>query len=226
MELVDGTFLTFLDERESEALKALGVVRGFPRGTTLMLEHESSERVMILLSGRVKVARVDDDGREVLLSIRDPGDVLGELGFIDGLPRIATVTALEPVFALVISAPTFRTHLETTPRVAVALLRVMTRRFRETTVKLSQFAASDTLGRVAARILELCERYGDRQPEGVEVQTPLSQEELAAWVGASRAGVAQALQTLRGLGWIRTERRLILVTNVDALRRRAADGAP
>ncbi len=217
-----GTFLALLDQPEREALDGLGVRRSFPRGALLMFQQEPGERVMILLSGRVKVAQVDEEGRELLLSIRDAGDVLGELAFIDHQPRLASVTALEPVSALVIPASAFRAHLERTPRVAVALLEVIARRFRETTIKRSQFAASDTLGRLAARIVELAERYGQPTDGGVLITVPLSQEEMAAWTGASRAGVAHAFQTLRELGWVQTNRRKLVVRDLQALRARAA----
>ena len=220
--IVPGSFLALLDHGERDALHDLGVARAFPRGAVLMFEHEPGERVMILLAGRVKVSRVEQDGREVMLSLRDAGDVLGELAFIDGQPRLATVTALEPVSALVIPSQAFRAHLERAPRVAVALLEVVTRRFRETTLKRAEFAASDTIGRLAARIIELAERYGEPTAGGVTVRLPLTHEELAAWTGASRAGVAQAFRTLRELGWIETERRRLVVRDLEALRARAA----
>jgi CRP/FNR family cyclic AMP-dependent transcriptional regulator len=186
-----------------------------------MFEHEATERMMILLSGRVKVCRTSEDGHDLMLSIRDPGDVLGELGAIDDEPHIATVTALEPVTALVASTRAFRSHLESTPRVAVALLEVIVRRFRETTIKRSQSAESDTMGRVAARILELSDRYGTPTDDGTEIEMPISQEELAQWTGASRAGVAHALHAMRELGWLTTHRRQIAVTDLESLRRRA-----
>jgi CRP/FNR family cyclic AMP-dependent transcriptional regulator len=217
-----GTFLELLNDDQREALNGIGVQRSFRRGAVLMFQNEPDGRVILLQAGRVKVARVDTDGHEMLLSIRDPGDVLGELALIDGLPHIATVTALEPVEALVTAAEPFRLHLETTPRVAVALLEVVTRRFRETTLKRSQFSASDTMGRLAARIVELAERYGERSDEGVTVVSPLSREDLAAWTGASRAGVAHALQALRELGWVHTERRVLRIRDLQALRARAA----
>jgi len=220
--LASGTFLASLNSDEREALNGLGLRRSFPRGTVLMFQNEPDGRVMLLLAGRVKVTRLDHDGHEILLSIRDPGDVLGELALIDGLPHVATVTALEPVEALVTTAETFRHHLESTPRVAVALLEVVSRRFRETTLKRSQFSASDTMGRLAARIVELAERYGEPSDEGVTVTSPLSREDLAAWTGASRAGVAHALQSLRELGWVQTERRALLVRDLQSLRARAA----
>jgi CRP/FNR family transcriptional regulator, cyclic AMP receptor protein len=187
-----------------------------------MLEHDPDTRVMVLLAGRVKVTRTDDDGRETLLSVRDPGDVLGELSCIDGQPRIATVAALEPVEALIVAGPAFRAFLETTPRVAVVLLEAIARRLREATVKRSQFAASDTMGRLAARIMELADRYGQATDAGIAIVSPLSQEELAGWTGASRAGVGQALQSMRELGWLQTDRRRLLVRDPQALRSRAA----
>jgi CRP-like cAMP-binding protein len=220
-EALPGTFLALLDEQEQEAVLALGTRRSFSRGAALMFQHELDERVMLLLSGRVKVTRVDSDGRELLLSIRDPGDVLGELSVIDREPRIATVTALEPAEALVASAQAFRHHLETTPRIATVLLEIVIRRFREATLKRSQFAALDTMGRLAARLLELAERYGEAVDGGLSVSSPLSQEDLAAWTGASRAGVAQALHSMRELGWVQSERRRVLVLDADALRARS-----
>lgn len=217
-----GSFVALLEQSERDALFALGVPRAFPRGALLMFEHEPGERVMILLSGRAKISRVHDDGRELLLSIRDPGDLIGDLALIDGQPRLASAIALEPVEALVIPAQAFRRYVDSTPRIAVVMLAVFARRFRDTTVKLSQLVASDTVGRVAARILELAERYGHHSENELQVELPMSQEEFAAWAGASRAGVAHALQTLRDLGWIHTGRRLIVIRDVDALRARSA----
>jgi CRP-like cAMP-binding protein len=219
---VSGTFLSFLADTERAALLELGTHRDFPRGAVLMYEGEPGERVMILEEGRVKVTRVEPGGHETMLSIRDPGDVVGEVSLIDERPRLATVTALERVRTLVIASSLFRGHLEGTPRIAVVLLEVQMRRFRETTVKRSQYAASDTIGRLAARIVELSERYGADCGDGIEIDLPLTQDDIAAWTGASRAGVAKAFQTLRELGWIETHRRRLVVRQLDTLRRRAA----
>jgi len=214
--------LARLAEPEQAALRELGISRSFPSGSVLMFQDEHDERLMLLLGGRVKVTRSASGEHELLLAIRDRGELLGELAFIDGLPRVATVTALEPVEAAVIGGREFRAHLEAHPAVALALLESLSVRFRESTVKRLQFAASDTLGRLASRILELAELYGEQAADGLAVAMPISQEELASWTGASRAGVAQALQTMRQLGWLSTDRRSLVVHDVDALRDRAA----
>jgi CRP-like cAMP-binding protein len=217
-----GTFAALLSDEERAALERLGVRRRFPRGAVLIVEGDPGQRVLLLLAGRVKVSRVDETGHELLLSIRDPGDLLGELGAIDGEPSLADVHALDDVQALVIPAAAFRSHLETAPRVATVLLGVTVRRFRETTRRRSQLTSSDTLGRLIGRILELAERYGEQGPAGTVIELPISQEELAAWTGSSRAGVGQAMQTLRELGWISTARRRIVVHDAAAMRDRSA----
>jgi CRP-like cAMP-binding protein len=84
-----------------------------------------------------------------------------------------------------------------------------------------EFAAKDTVGRIAARLVELCERYGEAVGEGIEIQLPITQEDLAGWVASSRAGAADALRTMRKLGWIKTGRRRITVLDLEALAARA-----
>jgi CRP/FNR family cyclic AMP-dependent transcriptional regulator len=220
--MVAGTFFARLTDDERTGLQRLAVERSFPKDAILMSQGEYDDRLLLLLSGHVKVTRAAEDGHELLLAIRDAGDLLGELAFIDGLPRVATVTALEPLRALVLSGTPFRSYLEKTPRVAVVLLEIIASRFRESTVKRLQFAASDTLGRLASRIVELADRFGEKGQNAIVVPMPISQDELASWTGASRAGVAQALHAVRELGWVTTERRRLIVHDLDALRHRSA----
>jgi CRP-like cAMP-binding protein len=222
-ELVRGTFLASLDAEQRAELQELGIRREFPRGSILMFERERDTRVVFLLGGRVKVAHIDHDGRELVLDIGDPGDVLGELAFIDAQPRMATVTALELVDAVVVGGDAFRSHLDARPGVMAVLTEVMSRRFRQAQLKRSQFSTLDTMGRLAARLVELADRYGEPTKSGIQVLVPLSHEELAAWTGASRAGVSQALQIFREFGWLVSSRRELLIRDLDALRARGAD---
>ncbi len=219
---VPGTFLALLTPAEQVAISELGAHRSYSRGAVLMYEGDPGDHVIVLQGGRAKISRVEAGGHETLLSIRDPGDILGELAFIDGSARLASVTAMEPVGAVVITSSVFRKHLEAAPRVAVALLEVITRRLRDTTIKRAQFLGSDTIGRLAARIVELADRYGTTGEGGVEIELSLSQDEIASWTAASRAGVAKGLQTLRDLGWIETHRRRLVVRDLEALRDRSA----
>lgn len=217
----DGSFLEALASDEVEWLKRAGVLRHFESGTALFHEHQPSDRVMLLMAGRVKIASTTEDGRESVLAFRGPGEVLGELSAIDGQPRSASVLAVDDVEAIVIPAADFRAFLERTPRATLWLLTRVIARLREADRKRAEFGASDTIGRVAARLVELAERYGMPTDRGMRIDLPITQEELASWVGSSREGVNKALHTLRELGWVGTERRSITVVDIEALRRRA-----
>jgi CRP/FNR family transcriptional regulator, cyclic AMP receptor protein len=216
---VSEVFLASLSPTEKDALYARGVVRRFPRGTALFHERQNSDRVLVLLSGCVKLSCLSVDGKEVVLAIRGPGDLLGELSAIDDEPRSATGTALEPVEALTLATSDFRSFLTANPRVSLTIMSMLSRRLRDADRKRVEFAADDTMTRVASRIVELSERFGEEASEEVSIDLPISQEELAGWTGCSRDSVVKALQSMRGLGWIETQRKRIVVRDIEALRR-------
>lgn len=214
-------FLDALTPDERRALLQLGRRRRFRRGAVLFREGERSDGVFLVLEGRVKVSYFTDAGREIVLSVRGPGDLLGELSTLDGEPRSASGIAMGTVEAVLVPAEAFLAFLEAHPRVSLALLRMLSRRLREATRRRIEYGAYDTLGRVARRLVELA-REGTL-PAGTEIEIPLrlSQEELAGWVGASREAVSKALRVLRRRGWVATHRRGVVILDLEALRRRA-----
>jgi CRP-like cAMP-binding protein len=214
-------FLGALSPDDRAALRSVGVMRSFPRGSALFHERQEPDRVLVVLSGTVRLSVVSPEGREVILALRGPGDLLGELGVLDRRPRSATAVAATAVEALGLSAADFRAFLESRPKVALVILEMLSTRLRDADMKRVEFGAQDSMTRVAARILELSERFGDEQDGAVVIDLPISQEELAAWTGCSRDSVVKALQSMRSLGWIETERRKITVHDVESLRRRA-----
>jgi CRP/FNR family transcriptional regulator, cyclic AMP receptor protein len=216
-----GTVLDQLADEDRRELEARGGHRRFKAGSTLMHEGSPSSEVLLLLRGRVKVTVTTAEGREVVLQFCGPGDLIGELSVIDGGSRSATAEALESVEALAVSAVGFRAMIDERPGLAGTLLRSLVRRFRDADRKRIEFAAAQTLGRVAVRLVELVDRYGEPSDAGIAITLPISQEELAGWTGSSREAVAKALHTLRSLGLIRTQRRHIVVLDEEALRRQA-----
>lgn len=170
--------------------------------------------------GWVLISSMAPGGREIVLGLRGPGDVIGDLSALDGAPRSATALAVGEVDATV--APTSAlTRALSDAGTAMDLLRVLAGRLRDADRKRLEFAALETLGRVAWRLQELSERFGEQTAEGIEVELPLSQEQLASWCGASREATVKALSTLRTLGCITTGRRSVLIRDVAGLRRHA-----
>jgi CRP/FNR family cyclic AMP-dependent transcriptional regulator len=214
-------FLDRLSPGEVADLERRARRRRWPRGAILIHEGERSDWVLVLLTGRAKVSSFSKDGSEVVLAIRGPGALLGELAALDPRPRSATISALEPLEALVVAPEEFRAFLQTNGRVAFLLLRMLTRRLRDADRKRVEFGTYDTTGRVAQRLVELAARFGEQDDSGVRITLPLSQEELAGWTGSSREAVSKSLRALRARGWITTGRRAITVLDLEALRHRA-----
>ncbi|MEO3873813.1 Crp/Fnr family transcriptional regulator [Nonomuraea sp. B12E4] len=219
MDAEPGEFLSLLTKEEVEALRTAGRPRRWDRGTAVMTEGDTSDWVLVLTGGRVKVSSHTSSGTEVVLAVRGPGGLLGEFSAIDGSPRSATVTALEPISGIVVRD--FPAFLEQHGRVAVLLMQLITGKIRDADRKRIEYGAFDTTGRVATRLLELADRYGEQTTSGVRVALPLSQDELAGWTGASREAVSKALRTLRDRGLIETGRRRVVIHDIEGLRKRA-----
>jgi CRP/FNR family transcriptional regulator, cyclic AMP receptor protein len=202
-------------------LHATGVRRSYRSGSTLFHEGDSSDWVVLLTAGRVKVASATPDGRDVVLAVCSPGELLGELSAIDGQLRSATATALAPVEARVIPAEEFRAFLGSCPHATLLLLVSICARLRVTDRRNVEFVALDSVGRVAARLVELAEQFGVPAGGGVRIDMPITHDVLAGWTGSSREAVSKALRLLRTRGWITTARRSVTVIDIAALRARA-----
>ncbi|MFN8631290.1 MAG: Crp/Fnr family transcriptional regulator [Chloroflexota bacterium] len=191
-------------------------------GTVLFTEGDASSRVVLMVSGRVKISTFSDDGQETVLAFRGAGDVLGELAAIDDADHMATVTVVEEGEALIVPANRFLATLETEPGVALALLRSVIGRLRDADRLRAEFLALDVTGRVAQRLIELAAAYGTPVETGTKIALPLSQRELAGWVGASREAVNKALAQLEDRELILRDHGSLVVRDVEGLRRRAS----
>lgn len=215
------TFASLIDAGQLADLTKRGQLRHFRRGSSLFSEGDHSDHVALITAGRVKIFSPTAEGKEILLAIREKGDLLGDFSAIDGEPRSATAAALEDVDAVIIPAENFRAFLEAHPTLAIQMLQTLTRRLRDADRKRIEFSAFDSVGRVALRLVELAARFGEADEGGIRIGLSLSQEELAGWTGASREAVSKALQTMKARGWIETRRRGITVLDLEALARRA-----
>jgi CRP/FNR family transcriptional regulator, cyclic AMP receptor protein len=214
-------FLALLGDEERDELAQIGRRRHADRAEVLLARGDPADRVIVIEAGRVKIS-VPTSAGDTVLTFRGPGALLGEQALLDSLPRSANVIAVEPVELLVVAASAFRGYLKRRPNVALAMLAVLSTRLRDSDRRLAEFAAADTLGRISARLVELCDTHGEvDEGGGVRVTLPITQDELAGWTGSSLESTAKALRSLRSLGWVSTRRRAIEVHDLAALRARA-----
>jgi CRP-like cAMP-binding protein len=124
---------------------------------------------------------------------------------------------------VVVAVAELRALLTRHPRIALVVLELVLGRLRLADRRRLEFATAESLPRVTSRLLELAERFGVEAPDGkLDVEMPISQEELASWAAASRESTARALRTLRELGLIETHRKRLVVLDPERLSRHAS----
>lgn len=193
----------------------------YPRGTTIFEEGEPGDRLFIITSGKVKLARHAADGRENLLTVMGPSDMFGELSIFDPGPRTSSAICVTQVSAATMDSKMLRAWVGNHPEIAQQLLRVLARRLRRTNSALADLIFTDVPGRVAKTLLQLANRFGSQEGAALRVNHDLTQEEIAQLVGASRETVNKALATFAHRGWIRLEGKSVLILNTEALAKRA-----
>lgn len=214
-----GSFLAQMDERDRRRLLDAGRALRIPAGASLLFEGDLSERAVVILRGTARVFATAANGRQVLVTIVGPGEILGEMSALDGRPHSASVVALEDLDVVVISDTDFRSILAANASIAIAVAVRLTRELRRGMHQRTELVAYDVPARLAAALVELHDRLaaGDGPFEA-----PISQRELAEWCGASREAVTKGLARFRSCGWVQTGRRSVTVLDVEALRARAS----
>jgi CRP/FNR family transcriptional regulator, cyclic AMP receptor protein len=210
-----------LNEEDTRALRAGVVVVKLARGDRLFAEGDTGDRLYIIITGKIKLTRAAPDGRENLLSVHGPGEMFGELSLFDPVPRTSSATAVTDAELAGLAHDDLRKWLSTRPEVAMHLLQALAQRLRRINDVKADLVFTDVPGRVSKALLDLAERFGVPNSEGIQVNHDLTQEELAQLVGASRETVNKALADFAARGWIQLAAKSVLITDADRLRKRA-----
>lgn len=208
-----------LSDHELEVLADCLGKRTFAKGMIIFHQDSPGRTLYIIESGKVRIFVISESGQEISVNIYDPGDVFGELALVDGLPRSAGAVAMEKTVTFTLTRDDFLRHLEACPRMAKRVMEVLSTRLRYTTAYAESLAFLDVYGRVAAKLLELANRYGEEE-EGIEIKLRLTQAELASWVVTSRESVNKVLGTFREQGLIEVDGYRITVLDRGGLKRR------
>lgn len=179
-----------------------------PIGAQFITAGEPGAAVYLIVAGTVKVHLLQLDGTDVLLTVRGPGEIIGEMALLDEDTRSADVTTLEPTRLLRLDRAALDEALATMPALARNLLRILARRLRLASAQIRALQTGDVAGRLACQLLAYAEAYGVPAPDGQGVTIPvrLTQADLAALVGASRPQVNQALGHFKRRGYLATDR--------------------
>ena len=205
-----------LEPEARKRIASVSVPRQYRRGQLVFVEGDPGESLIMIRSGAVSVFRTAPTGERAMLNVMRPPDVLGEVSLLDGSPRSASAEAIEDTAALALSRVAFIDLVHANPRMVDVVLRAMGVLVRRLTDQNADHVFLDLPGRVAKTLVRLA---GNSTAAMVTIE--LNQSQLAEMAGGSRQSVNQAIGSFAGRGWLRTEGRRIVVTDVPALRRRA-----
>jgi len=190
------------------------VARSLQRGDVLFSEGDDATDLYVVIDGRIAIANKSIDGRESMMALMERGDLFGEMPLFDSLSRSAEARALEPSSVVAIPYAPIKALYESQPDLLWHVVALLAGRLRATDEALADSVFLDVQGRTAKRLLELA---GDKE----EFALPITQEELAGMVGASRERVNKSIASFVRLGWIEQNDRRYTITNREQLERRA-----
>lgn len=200
-----------LSEASLSRLEALVRERALERDQLVIRQSEPGNSMFVILEGRVKVSLHGDDGKEVILSVLKAGDFFGEMSLLDGQPRSANVSTLEPTRLLVLERSALLQILKHEPEVGLTILAEMSRRLRVADQNIKSLALLDVYGRVARAIRVLCREEGKQAGTNVIIENRPTHQDLAARAGTSRETVSRIVGDLIRAGFITMDAKRLIV---------------
>ena len=199
-------------------IDSLIMERTYQRGRIIFVEDEPGEAVFFLGSGRVKISKQSDDGREQILHFIHPGEVFGEVVLFDGGPYPATSEAVEDSKIGLIRNSDMERITLANPDIALGMLKIMSRRLRMAQKQINDLALMDTSRRMASTLLFLAAEQGVSCQEGTAIDMSLTNQDLASMIGTSRETANRILSDMRRQKAILVDKKQIIITDMRRLK--------
>jgi len=215
-----------LTKEERAALTEAGHLKVWRPGEILALQGSPPTSMFVVLRGWVKISATNYRGDDAPLAARGPAEIIGEMAPISGLPRAATMSAIDEVHTLVVARDRLLGVLRKRPHIGEELLRTAAIRLQQSDRLRLESGGPDFPQRLAAVLLELALQYAPDWAEGKQVDLHFNQGELASFARVSRSTLVRGLEELRKLGVVKTARQRITIMHPETLRELAAGRPP
>jgi CRP/FNR family transcriptional regulator len=212
-------YLAGLSDSEAQRVAGRLVPLSAAAREMILAEGAASRGFYLLRSGRARVFRTGQDGREQVLRLVSPGETFGEVPMFDGGAAPSNVEALEPSQILLVPAAAIHQLIEEHPAVAMAMLGHLARRLRAMTEMVQQISLQTVSSRLARHLYLLAREEGVAGPEGVVVARSITVQDLASLVGSVREVVSRNLKAMQDEGTVEVKRREFVIRDIEALRR-------
>ena len=214
------SFFADLPEEDIQALSSVAKRRAFRSGEVIFHRDDPGQVLYMIKEGKVKICIISPDGQEVSLAVFGQGEYFGEFALLDGLPRSTDAVALEKVECYTLQRSDFHNTILKNPKIAFLVMEALSKRLRDTNQMVENLIFLDVYGRVAKKLLELADAHGVKVDDGVRIDVRLTQQELAAMVGASRESVNKVLGYFTDKNYISTDKHRITLHRTADLQRR------
>ncbi len=212
-----------LDAAQMAELLTLGYISRFASQQTIFDKGDPGDCLYAVLKGQIAIRTSSTDGKTMLLNILNSGDILGEIGLLDGRERTASAAALGPTELYRIDRADFIPFLERHPRLCTRMMIVLCERLRWVSENIEDAVFHDVPRRLARKLLYLADAYGQSSPSGLRITQPLSQEALANMLGVTREMVNKSLSALRKSGIVTYAKGFIVINNLPLLKDMAGE---
>jgi CRP-like cAMP-binding protein len=207
-----------LSDNDLREISNLAVRQVYKKDNMILIEEEIGSTMFIILEGRVKISRISDDGREVILSILSEGDFFGEMSILDGQNRSANVVTLEDSKIMVIRREDFLQMLHDYPQIAINLLKELAQRLRRSDAQIKSLSLQNATGKVASTLLRIADDSGKIHLGQVEIPRLPPQQDLANMAGTSRETISRVLKALTKQGYLKKEGSRLIIKDYESFR--------
>ena len=213
-----------LSEEEIERLSGQLPDRRLKNGEVFYGPQDPSERLFLLQKGKIRIFRTTPEGRELTLAVVEAGTVFGEMALTGQQLEGAYAQATEPSQVSTMAREDLERLVLEKPEVGLKIMQVLSERLRRYEARLEDVTMKDVRSRLAGIIVLLVESEGVTSGTGYRIPAHYTHERLGTMIGANRVAVTRAFGLLQDEGVVELRRRLIHVTDIDALRRSAGYG--
>jgi CRP-like cAMP-binding protein len=207
-----------LSESDLEEISRFTVKQMYKKDNMVLIEEEVGSTMFVILNGRVKISRISDEGREVILSILVDGDFFGEMSILDGQTRSANAVTLEDTELLIIRRENFLQMLHDYPQVAINLLKELAHRLRRSDSQIKSLSLQNALGKVASTLLRIADDSGIIKHGQVVIAHLPPQQDLANMAGTSRETISRVIKSLNLLGYVDKEGSKLIIKDYERFR--------
>ena len=196
-----------LDPDERKVLVAQARIRNFSAGDTIFLMGSSGDSMMAVLEGTVRISVPSLEGREIVLAILQPGELLGEIALLDGKERTADARAMTDCSLAILERRAVLAFLERHPSGMLSLIEVLCGRLRQSDQRIAEMVFLDLPARLAKALLRMSSVASGRATTRIQ----LSQRELGNMVGSSRESINKCLREWQRSGIVRIDENKITI---------------